>query len=78
LGHRAVVGVPPREQARDDEPSVDGSFVRSAFQELKLDPGPMNLGRILTEVGKLTRIRQFGLPPSPFAHVSPKVVQHYC
>jgi hypothetical protein len=60
-----------------DEPSADGSFVRSAFQELKLDPGPLSLESILTEVGKLTRIRQLGIPPTLFADVPPKIVQHY-
>src|SRR6266508_1130406 len=61
----------------DDEPSADGSFVRSAFQELKLDPGPLSLESILTEVGKLTRIQQLGIPATLFADVPPKIVQHY-
>jgi len=33
-----------------DEPPADGSFVRSAFQELKLDPGPLTLESVLTEL----------------------------
>ncbi len=60
-----------------DEPPADGSFVRSAFQELKLDPGPLTLESVLTEVAKLTRIRQLGLPPTLFTDVPPKIVQHY-
>jgi len=30
-----------------DEQGADGSFVRSAFQELKLDPGPLTLESVL-------------------------------
>lgn len=62
---------------KSDQPSAEGSFVRSAFQELKLDAGPPTLESILTEVGKLTRIRQLGIPPTLFANVPPKIVQHY-
>jgi hypothetical protein len=60
-----------------DEQGADGSFVRSAFQELKLEPGPLTLESVLTEVAKLTRIRQLGLPPTLFADIPPKIVQHY-
>lgn len=31
---------------KSDQPSVEGSFVRSAFQELKLDAGPLSLSRL--------------------------------
>src|SRR5215207_937407 len=55
----------------------DGAFVRSAFHELKRDPGPLSLESVLTEIGKLTRIRQLGLPATLFADVPPKVLQHY-
>jgi TnpA family transposase len=60
-----------------DELSADSAFVRSAFQELKLDPGPLSLESILTQVGTLTRIRQLSLSPTLFADVPPKIVQHY-
>jgi TnpA family transposase len=51
--------------------------VRSAFHELKRDPGPLSLESVLTEMSKLTRIRQLGLPAALFADVPPKVLQHY-
>lgn len=60
-----------------DDRAGDGSFVRSAFQELKLDPGPRTLESVLTEAAKLTRIRQLGLPPTLFADVPPKIVRYY-
>ncbi len=63
---------------QNDEPGADSSFMRSAFQELKLDPGSMSLESILTAVAKLTRIRQLGLPATLFADVPPKIILHYC
>src|SRR6266545_7316248 len=62
-----------QETASDD----DGVFVRSAFHELKLDPGLLSLESVLTEIGKMTRIRQLGQPATLFANVPPKVLQHY-
>jgi len=55
----------------------DGAFVRSAFHELKLDPGPLTLESVLSEIGKLTRIRQLGLSATLFADIPPKLLQHY-
>jgi hypothetical protein len=62
---------------QETDAEADGAFVRSAFHELKLDPGPLSLESVLIEIGKLTRIRQLGLPPTLFADVPPKVLQHY-
>lgn len=62
---------------QESDAENDGVFVRSAFHELKLDPGPLTLGSVLTESGKLIRIRQLGMPLSLFADVPPKVLQHY-
>jgi Domain of unknown function (DUF4158) len=60
-----------------EDQEADGSFVRSAFQELKLDPGPLALESLLTEVAKLTQLRRLGLPTTLFADVPPKIIQHY-
>jgi TnpA family transposase len=62
---------------QETESDDDGAFVRSAFHELKRDPGPLSLESVLTEMSKLTRIRQLGLPATLFADVPPKVLQHY-
>ncbi len=50
---------------------------QSDFSYLKTDPGPVGLDSLLTEVEKLQRLRQVGLPPNLFSCVSAKILQTY-
>jgi TnpA family transposase/ribosomal protein L17 len=47
---------------------------RSFLQELKQDPGPIQLDTLLSEITKLERVKAIGLPAGLFADVSEKVV----
>ena len=49
----------------------------SDFAFLKTDPGAVGLGSFLTEIEKLKRIRDIGLPTNLFADSSPKRVKTY-
>ena len=49
----------------------------SDFAFLKTDPGPVGLGSFLTEIEKLKRIRDVGLPTDLFTSISPKLIKIY-
>ena len=57
--------------AVEDEPADDN---RDVLARIKTDPGNVSLDSMLTEIAKLTAVRDVGLPPSLFADVAPKVV----
>lgn len=42
--------------------------------ELKSDPGPLGLGTLLVEIGKLTTVRSLGLGEEVFAETSDRIV----
>ena len=67
------------EETENDE-SVEQSDKKvkmSDFAFLKTDPGAIGLGSFLTEIEKLKRIRDVGLPTNLFADSSPKLVKTY-
>ncbi len=45
------------------------------LHDLKADPGRMSLAGVLTQIGRLQRVRQVALPHDLFADVAPSVVQ---
>jgi len=47
------------------------------LQELRMDPGRVGVETMLTEIAKLRRLRELGLPVDLFSHLSPKVVRVY-
>ncbi|MEU7747952.1 hypothetical protein [Nonomuraea sp. NPDC049158] len=47
---------------------------RAFLQELKSDPGPMQLDTLLAEIVKLERVKAIGLPEGLFEGVSEKIV----
>ncbi|MFI7642333.1 Tn3 family transposase [Nonomuraea sp. NPDC049400] len=49
--------------------------MRSFLQELKEDPGPLQLETLLNEIGKLERVKAIGLPEHLFEGISEKVVE---
>jgi hypothetical protein len=53
-----------------DEPGGRRGFL----QELKQDPGPIQLDTLLAEIVKLERVKAIGLPPGLFEGVSEKVM----
>ncbi len=63
----------------DPEPEGEGeagtAAVRSFLQELKEDPGPLQLETLLAEIVKLERVKAIGLPNHLFEGVSEKVVE---
>jgi TnpA family transposase len=56
----------------EDPDSAGGR--RGFLQELKEDPGPIQLETLLAEIGKLERVKAIGLPADLFEGVSEKVV----
>lgn len=50
---------------------------RSAFQQLKMDPGRVGTANVSAEIAKLRQLRQLGLPAQLFRAVAPKLVQQY-
>jgi TnpA family transposase len=56
-----------------DDPDAAGGR-RSFLQELKEDPGPIQVETLLGEITKLERVKAVGLPASLFEGVSEKVV----
>lgn len=67
-----VVGKLEELVAVDDPDAVGGR--RSFLQELREDPGPIQLDTLLTEVTKLERVKAIGLPAGLFEDVSEKIV----
>ncbi len=47
------------------------------FAFLKTDPGAVGLGSFLSEIDKLKRIRDVGLPYDLFTGISPKLIKTY-
>ncbi|MFI0487471.1 Tn3 family transposase [Actinomadura sp. 9N215] len=67
-----------RELVAVADPDPDGASaggVRSFLQELKEDPGPIQLDTLLAEIVKLERVKAIGLPEGLFEGVSEKVVE---
>ncbi|GMU26342.1 MAG: hypothetical protein AMXMBFR16_12470 [Candidatus Uhrbacteria bacterium] len=62
--------------ADDAEPQEEGTKAIT-IQDLRTGPGRVGLESLLYEIKKLRRIRQLGLPPTLFHHVSPKVLHIY-
>jgi TnpA family transposase len=58
-----------------DPGSGSGGGMRSFLQELKEDPGPLQLDTLLAEIVKLERVKAIGLPDGLFEGVSEKVVE---
>jgi hypothetical protein len=56
-----------------DDPEAPGGR-RGFLQELKQDPGPIQLDTLLAEIVKLERVKAIGLPPGLFEGVSEKVM----
>jgi len=56
-----------------DDPDAPGGR-RGFLQELKQDPGPIQLDTLLAEIVKLERVKAIGLPPGLLEGVSEKVV----
>ena len=66
------------ETENDESAEQSGKKVKmSDFAFLKTDPGAVGLGSFLTEIEKLKRIRDVGLPTNLFADSSPKLVKTY-
>jgi hypothetical protein len=59
----------------DDEGQGGGAGMRSFLQELKEDPGPLQLETLLAEIVKLQRVKAIGLPEDLFEGTSEKVVE---
>ncbi len=55
----------------------EAALGRSTLYELKLDPGRVSLDTIQSEIAKLERLRQCGLPDDLFQGVSPKILESY-
>ncbi|MEU1387355.1 MULTISPECIES: Tn3 family transposase [unclassified Nonomuraea] len=58
----------------DGQAQVAGGGRRAFLQELKEDPGPLQLETLLAEIVKLERVKAIGLPAALFEGVSEKVV----
>lgn len=54
-----------------------GKIKASEFAFLKTDPGPVGLETFLTEIEKLKRIHNVGLPSELFKGISPKLIKTY-
>lgn len=59
----------------EGEGEAGGAGARSFLQELKEDPGPLQLETLLAEIVKLERVKAIGLPEGLFEGVSEKVVE---
>lgn len=64
-------------EENQDELILEKKLKTSDFAFLKTDPGPVGLDSFLTEIDKLKRIRQVGLPSNLFQGISAKVIQKY-
>jgi hypothetical protein len=60
-----------------DETRDDPAIVATVFSQLKMDPGPVGLASVLTELEKLEHLRRLALPVDLFADVPPKILQGY-
>ncbi len=56
------------------DPSRSKAVVQALLAALKTDPGALSLDAILTEIAKLTAVRNLGLPTTPFADASGRIV----
>ncbi len=61
----------------EDNP-LPGKLKASDFAFLKTDPGAVGLDSFLSEIDKLKRIRDVGLPTDLFTEISPKLIKTYC
>lgn len=61
--------------AAEDDEAADPE--RSAFQQLKMDPGRVGIDTVFAEIAKLEQLRQLGLPPGLFGNMAPKLLQQY-
>ncbi|WP_326642622.1 DUF4158 domain-containing protein [Nonomuraea fuscirosea] len=68
-----LIAVPDPDGEGEGEAGAAGA--RSFLQELKEDPGPLQLETLLAEIVKLERVKVIGLPEGLFEGVSEKVVE---
>ncbi|MFI7229381.1 DUF4158 domain-containing protein [Nonomuraea angiospora] len=68
-----LIAVPNPDPNSEGEAGAAGA--RSFLQELKEDPGPLQLETLLAEIVKLERVKAIGLPDNLFEGVSEKVVE---
>jgi TnpA family transposase len=71
LSGQAVLELERLLAAEDDPESAGGG--QAFLQQLKEDPGPIQLETLLKEIGKLERVRAVGLAPGLFDGVSEKI-----
>jgi len=71
LGMESIRGL--EELIAVEDPAAPGGR-RGFLQELKQDPGPIQLDTLLAEIVKLEWVKAIGLPPGLFEGVSEKVV----
>ncbi|WP_069791309.1 Tn3 family transposase (plasmid) [Cyanobacterium sp. IPPAS B-1200] len=64
-------------EENEEELILETKIKISDFAFLKTDPGPVGLDSFLTEIDKIKRIRQVGLPNNLFQGISAKVIQKY-
>ncbi|MFI7640432.1 hypothetical protein [Nonomuraea sp. NPDC049400] len=71
-----LIKVPdPDPNGEGDGRDCGGAGMRSFLQELKEDPGPLQLETLLAEIVKLERVMAIGLPEHLFEGTSEKVVE---
>ncbi|MBB3724545.1 DUF4158 domain-containing protein [Nonomuraea dietziae] len=70
-----LITVPDPDPDPDGEGGAGAAGARSFLQELKEDPGPLQLETLLAEIVKLERVKAIGLPEELFEGVSEKVVE---
>ena len=70
----AIGSAGERSNATADDSAAAGLH-SSVLQDLKADPGGLELESVFAELRKLQTLRQVGLPPALFHAVAPKIVQ---
>ncbi|MFI7640499.1 Tn3 family transposase [Nonomuraea sp. NPDC049400] len=70
-----LITVPDPVPEGEEEGGEGGAALRSFLQELKEDPGPLQLETLLAEIVKLERVKAIGLPETLFEGTSEKVVE---
>jgi hypothetical protein len=70
-----LIAVPDPDPDGEGEGEAGAAGARSFLQELKEDPGPLQLETLLAEIVKLERVKVIGLPEGLFEGVSEKVVE---
>ncbi|MEV3986728.1 Tn3 family transposase [Nonomuraea sp. NPDC049758] len=70
-----LIAVPDPVPEGKEEGGDGGAAMHSFLQELKEDPGPLQLETLLAEIVKLERVKTIGLPETLFEGTSEKVVE---